>query len=407
MANWDSYTEEILDSVIRAIDTGDFTGLSRKVGDAINEAADAFKNPKTYEGMYQRYNTRVNERTDHYREKYVEKYANKYDKPFTNAYRKNLPQKTVAGLPVNQVYTRNVPGSVAAPLMIVFGALGMTGFSSMLVLGLIFQGIGAISIVGGALTAFFIAMMAAGAKRAGLNSRFARYKRVISEKGYAALTELASVVGKNTAFVADDLNKLIRKGYFLQAHLDNKGQNLIATNDLYKQYLETENERVKREYIEATERAATESLSPEVRRILEDGEAYIDHIHRKNEEIPGEEMTKKLSRLEEVVKRIFEEVKRNPSSANELGRFMDYYLPTTQKLIDAYADLEKNPSNGETVSGTRKEIEDTIDSLIDAFEKLFDKLFMDKAWDISSDISTMKTMMAQDGLFAADELHHS
>jgi hypothetical protein len=33
-----------------------------------------------------------------------------------------------------------------------------------------------------------------------------------------------------------------------------------------------------------------------------------------------------------------------------------------------------------------------------AFEKLLDSMFEDTAWDISSDISVMKTMMQQEGL---------
>ncbi len=404
MANWDSYTEEILNSVIKAIDTGDFTGLSRKVGDAINEAADAFKNPKTYENIYKKYNTRPHNTPGGYVKKREDSaYRASFDQ---NVKKKALPQKTVGGLPVTQVYTRYMPGTLAAPLMMIFGGLGTFIFGGAFIGSFLLPLELPVLIAEGIFAAFFVSMIAAGAKRSGINSRFALYKRIIADRGYAAITELASCVGKTPDFVTRDLQKLIRKGYFLQAHIDSRGQNLICTNDLYNQYLDSENERLKREYIEAAEKAESENLSPEVKRIIDEGERYIEHIHKKNDEIPGEEMTKKLSRLEEVVKRIFEEVKRNPSSANELNRFMDYYLPTTQKLIDAYADLDKNPSSGETVQSTRREIEDTIDSLIDAFEKLFDKLFMDKAWDISSDISTMKTMMAQDGLFNEDDLHH-
>ena len=39
-----------------------------------------------------------------------------------------------------------------------------------------------------------------------------------------------------------------------------------------------------------------------------------------------------------------------------------------------------------------------MDTINMAFESLLDSLFQDMAWDISSDISVMKTMMAQDGL---------
>ena len=47
---------------------------------------------------------------------------------------------------------------------------------------------------------------------------------------------------------------------------------------------------------------------------------------------------------------------------------------------------------------SKKEIEDTIDTLNIAFEKLLDSLFQDTAWDVSSDISVLHTMLAQEGL---------
>ena len=77
---------------------------------------------------------------------------------------------------------------------------------------------------------------------------------------------------------------------------------------------------------------------------------------------------------------------------------MTYYLPTTTKLIDAYRDLDGKPEYGTNVSKTKKEIEDTLDTINEAFENLFDSLFEDTAWDISSDISTMKVMLQQEGL---------
>ena len=77
---------------------------------------------------------------------------------------------------------------------------------------------------------------------------------------------------------------------------------------------------------------------------------------------------------------------------------MDYYLPTTMKLLEAYEELDVQPVQGENIISSKKEIEDTIDTLNIAFEKLLDSLFQDTAWDVSSDISVLHTMLAQEGL---------
>ena len=77
---------------------------------------------------------------------------------------------------------------------------------------------------------------------------------------------------------------------------------------------------------------------------------------------------------------------------------MNYYLPTTKKLLEAYVELDRQTVQGENVQQTKNEIDSAMDTINEAFEKLLDSMFQDMAWDISSDISVMKTMMAQDGL---------
>ena len=109
-------------------------------------------------------------------------------------------------------------------------------------------------------------------------------------------------------------------------------------------------------------------------------------------------MSEKLYRLESTVDRIIEQVRQNPESASELSKLISYYLPTTVKLLKAYTELDKQTVNGENIVKTKKEIEDALDTINDAFERLLDSLFENMAWDVSSDISVMETMFAQDGL---------
>ena len=82
----------------------------------------------------------------------------------------------------------------------------------------------------------------------------------------------------------------------------------------------------------------------------------------------------------------------------ELRRFMKYYLPTTVKLLAAYEELDRQEIQGSNILKSKKEIEDTLDTINKAFENLLDSFFEDTAVDISSDISVMQTLMAQEGL---------
>lgn len=111
----------------------------------------------------------------------------------------------------------------------------------------------------------------------------------------------------------------------------------------------------------------------------------------------------RISRMELIVQKIFERAKAHPEIIPDLNRLMDYYLPMTVKLLNAYEDMDSQPIQGENIASSKKEIEDTIDTLNVAFEKLLDSVFEDTAIDVSSDISVLNTVLAQEGL-TEDEL---
>ena len=114
--------------------------------------------------------------------------------------------------------------------------------------------------------------------------------------------------------------------------------------------------------------------------------------------MPGEEISRKLDKMEQLVQRIFDEVRIHPEVAPDLQKMMNYYLPMTVKLLDAYEEMDRMPVQGENIQSSKKEIEDTLDTLNQAFEKLLDSVFQDTAWDVSSDISVLHTLLAQEGL---------
>ena len=131
---------------------------------------------------------------------------------------------------------------------------------------------------------------------------------------------------------------------------------------------------------------------------MQAGDEYVKKIREANDAIPGEEISAKISRMEMLVDRIFDRVEQNPESVSDIRKLMEYYLPTTIKLLEAYEELDSQPVQGENIISSKQEIEKTLDTLNTAFEKLLDDLFQDTAWDLSSDISVLQTMLAQEGL---------
>ncbi len=245
-------------------------------------------------------------------------------------------------------------------------------------------------------------MFGVGAELKNRAGRFRKYASILKGKLYSSIAGLAKAVGKSEDFVRSDLKKMIGKGLFKQGHLDTKETTMIASDALYEQYLETQRNALERE--RAQEEAAKQygGLSEDVKKVLKTGDEYIEKIREANAALPAPDITEKLSRLEMVISRIFARVKEEPSEARNLSQFMDYYLPTTWKLVAAYREMEEQKVQGENILTAKREILESLDTINDAFETLLDSMFKDKAWDVSTDISVMKSMMKQEGLTGSD-----
>ena len=82
---------------------------------------------------------------------------------------------------------------------------------------------------------------------------------------------------------------------------------------------------------------------------------------------------------------------------------MDYYLPTTLKLLNAYDRASAAGISGENVDATKAKVEGMMRTIVAAFEKQLDALYGAEALDISTDITVLEQMMAREGL-AGDQL---
>lgn len=233
-------------------------------------------------------------------------------------------------------------------------------------------------------------------------NRFRSYVRTLNGKTYVRIEELAKGVRKSPKFVKRDLKKMIKNRMFLEGHLDEEGNYLITSDESYEQYMQTKKaseiqEREMQEK-EQAEQKLRGTLSEEVQEVIKEGEAYLEEIRSCNEAIPGVEISNKMYHLENVILRIFKRVEQHPELISDLHKFMDYYLPTTVKLLKAYEELDKQPVEGENIKTAKQEIENTLDTINEAFENLLDSFFRNTAWDVSTDISVLKTMLAQEGL---------
>lgn len=250
-------------------------------------------------------------------------------------------------------------------------------------------------------------LIGSGATTLSRLGRFKSYKKVLGDKTHCALKKLAAHVGKPIKFVKKELRSMIDQGLFLEGHLDREETMLITSHETWQYFehsrLQLEQRQLHDAQIRAQKEAAAAQQDPRVREVLDRGNAFIDQIRRCNDAIPGEEISRKIFRMEDIVCRIFRRAEADPEVIPDLKKLMDYYLPMTVKLLNAYAQMDAQKVQGENIQASKREIEETLDTLNLAFEKLLDDLFEDTAMDVSSDISVLQTLLAQEGL-VDDEL---
>ncbi len=416
--DWQEAGDQIRDLVQNAIDSGNYSELSNTITDVVNSAVDGvqdvLKNSLSDLGRQQAcggWSKRPEDLAG--AERKSDRYAQSHDTVRRRQEAAERIRKSMQGKEYHPVPRTKTPGLIAGK------AMKWTGYSLG---GMFAVTAGILAIVSGATGAelvlpmgiidvFLVASVALGIKgsrQEGLAKRFRRYQQVIGERTFCLIEELSAAIDKKPKFVQKDLRKMIRDGFFPQGYLDKKETCLITDQQTYQQYLQTEKAyEARAQEAQAdgrkagAQQASASTAAPhgsEYQELLAEGQSYIRHIHTCNDKIEDPVISEKLDRMEMIVTRIFTEAGRNPDIADDLKKMMSYYLPTTKKLLDAYCELDEQPVPGENIETTKQEIAATLDTLNNAFAKLLDDLFEEKAWDISSDISVLNTMLAQEGL---------
>lgn len=136
----------------------------------------------------------------------------------------------------------------------------------------------------------------------------------------------------------------------------------------------------------------------ELDKMLKDGRLAIAEMKRLDDNIADPGISADIVRLEQVSQKIFDEVKRDPKKLPQIRKFMDYYLPTTLKLLNAYDRMSGTGVSGENIDTTLAKVEGMMRTIVSAFEKQLDSLYGAEALDISTDITVLENMMAREGL---------
>lgn len=213
------------------------------------------------------------------------------------------------------------------------------------------------------------------------SNRIKRYAAVIGEREWVSLAELSAVVGRKRKTVERDLEFMVEKGMFSTlAYVDSGRGVLFRSAEAAQKY--------------ARERSEKENLTP--KEATEGYSGALRAIRYANDRIADPMLSAKIDHLETIAGKIFREVEAHPEKRMQIAAFFNYYLPTTLKILNTYAEFEQAGIQGENLQRSRERIEETMDMLVKGFDKHLDDLYRNEAMDIDSDIRVMENMLKRD-----------
>lgn len=307
------------------------------------------------------------------------------------AQRYRPPRQTAPG-------TQGMPGRQGNPINLNRGK-GMTvaGIVIAIIFGIALTGLPAVAMGNGILSAlatmspvigFFLGGLAltwAGTQRTKQSKRFRKYLALIGRRESVSISTLAQAMPVSFRRACSDLQDMLDSGILETGYLDMSTARLILSDEGLQDAPEPP-------------KASEEPKDEDVPLDMNDDNAVLNEIRRLNEDIEDETMSRKIDRIGEITGKIFAFQKQHPNRAGQLRSFLNYYLPTTLKILKAYARMEEQGIEGENIRSAKERIEGMMDKVVDGFEKQLDKLFQDDAMDIATDVQVLEQMLEKDGL---------
>ena len=238
-----------------------------------------------------------------------------------------------------------------------------------------------------------------------ISKDYTRFLRELGHNTVIPIRDLASSVQKSEEDTIKELMYMMNKGYFKQARIVENNSLFLLDIPTFKLYKNQKNQMQNLSHEEnkkISQDASTKTNKDKAEEIIKITSKEITSINLDISRIKNRNFLEKVIEIKKTIENITNIIKRYPEKAYVLDKFIEYYLPTTVKLIDAYTEYEIMESNDSKIKNSLAEIESSIEIINEAFEKIQLELMEDRTMDIKTDIDTMKILLNQEGYLEKD-----
>lgn len=237
--------------------------------------------------------------------------------------------------------------------------------------------------------------------------RIASYQSVLGERAYCSLAELSELTGRSQTAIRRDLHKLISMGKYEDVYLAPDGSRLFSNETAYRLYLAHRTQSEEARYEARAEALRQEAAQPAPAAepeeaaapgVLEECRAFLSELREQQRLFTDAAVLEQTQRIEAQTVRVIAWLEKHPEGEGQIRRFVNYYMPTTLKLVRTYNEVSPQADSSSVAASIQTDICGILSTINTAFQSLQNNLLKDTAMDVSAEISALETVLAQEGL---------
>lgn len=134
--------------------------------------------------------------------------------------------------------------------------------------------------------------------------------------------------------------------------------------------------------------------------VLDNGRAVLLELRKLTMRVKSYQVRSKSNEICTVTGKILNTVKNQPENISDVRQFLNYYLPTIEKILRKYIMLEESgvPAD-EVINNTAS----CLSEIKVALDRQYENLFEDDKLDLSVEMETLKIACKRDGLLLDED----
>ncbi|HPS56964.1 MAG TPA: 5-bromo-4-chloroindolyl phosphate hydrolysis family protein [Spirochaetota bacterium] len=131
----------------------------------------------------------------------------------------------------------------------------------------------------------------------------------------------------------------------------------------------------------------------EAEKTVRQGIEKLRNIRNLTLKITSNDVAKQIQDICKTGAEIFDYIRKNPDDLRKAKQFINYYLDTTEKIVNRYVQLSVAKEKSTEVGASLKKVEETLASIDETYKKQLHNLLENDVLDLNTEIKVLETTM--------------